>query len=450
MTDRLDFETRLEERLRARADLASRPFEAAAIARQVVAGQGRRARLGWLEWPTTRLAFRGLAVALLLAMALLGAAIGIGALLRERPPLPTSVVSNGWIAISANPWNVGGGENGDIYIVSEGNPPRRVIGADGDEVAQACPRFSPDGGRLVYGEGRATGTVTTFRGGWTVGDRAIVIVGVSEHGDPWAPLARVAIPAGQGPVVCPEWSPTGQHVAFRLGAALWIADGVSGATRVLPDVSAFGREDNDLEWSRDGSMIAVAEPGQIRIIHVDGGAPTVIAVEGGPPRSLGWTADDRRIVYVSVVPVDGYGSGVHVVAIDGANDTLLTPVANEPGFHFTFDEASVSPDGTRVAYRHGINQCTTDGCGSRPAPEPIVIADLDGSSRIDVPVPDDLVSSPRWSPDGKRLLLSSIVGISSIGLEPGSPVVVYANGTLGRGLNLEWSASEVTWQPVPR
>jgi hypothetical protein len=88
MTDRLDFETRLEERLRARAALASRPFDAAEIAREAVAVNGRRWRLGRLEWPSTRPALGWLIMALLLAIALLGAVAGVGGLLREPDPVP--------------------------------------------------------------------------------------------------------------------------------------------------------------------------------------------------------------------------------------------------------------------------------------------------------------------------------------------------------------------------
>jgi hypothetical protein len=55
------------------------------------------------------------------------------------------------------------------------------------------------------------------------------------------------------------------------------------------------------------------------------------------------------------------------------------------------------------------------------------------------------------SPDGKRLLLSSIDGVVSVAVAPGSPPIVYTSGQLsypGGGLDLEWSWSEVTWQPV--
>ncbi len=47
-----------------------------------------------------------------------------------------------------------------------------------------------------------------------------------------------------------------------------------------------------------------------------------------------------------------------------------------------------------------------------------------------------------------RLLLSSSDGVVSVGLGPGSPAIVHANGTRDAGLNLKWSWPEVTWQPV--
>lgn len=55
------------------------------------------------------------------------------------------------------------------------------------------------------------------------------------------------------------------------------------------------------------------------------------------------------------------------------------------------------------------------------------------------------------SADGKRLLLSSIDGVVSVAVAPGLPPIVDTSGQLnypGGGLDLEWSWSEVTWQPV--
>jgi hypothetical protein len=88
MTDRLDFEARLEERLRARAALASRPFDAAAIAHQAAAGKRGRWSTDGFELPTFRPAVGWLIVAMLLAIALLGVVASIGGLrLFQRDPV---------------------------------------------------------------------------------------------------------------------------------------------------------------------------------------------------------------------------------------------------------------------------------------------------------------------------------------------------------------------------
>jgi Tol biopolymer transport system component len=374
------------------------------------------------------------------------------------PPMAVARFQNGWIAVSANPWEYGGGENGDIYLLSEGAAPRRIIGSDGDGIAQACPVFSPDGQQLAYGEAQASGPMTTFRGGSQVDDRAIVVVGINDHGDPSPPIMRVALPPGPGEIACPVWSPDGKQVAFPAGYDLWVAEVASGKTTVFP-VTAAPSGQQGLAWSHDGSRIAVAQPGGIRIVHVVGGASTLFPVEGAAPQSIGWSAGDDRIVYVSVVPVDGIGTAVHVMAVDGTSDIQLSshgPAA--PGLTFQFDDAVVSPEGTQVAYLQSSRQCTNDGsCGPGPKLTPIVVADLYDSNRVEIvaPVlpqgPDGsgfFVSGLQWSPDGKRLLLSSIDGVVSVAVAPRSPAIVYTSGEPNEGLNLEWSYSEVTWQPV--
>jgi hypothetical protein len=88
MTDGLDFEARLAERLRAHAAVAARPFDAATIARQAVVGRGRPWSIGELAWPSRRPVLGWLIVALLLAIAAIGAVVGIGALVRGLGPGP--------------------------------------------------------------------------------------------------------------------------------------------------------------------------------------------------------------------------------------------------------------------------------------------------------------------------------------------------------------------------
>jgi Tol biopolymer transport system component len=472
MDSQLSFEARLADALREYANRAPVEVDPISLAATVT----HRPVRSW--WPAlSRRAFWRAAATVLVVLALVAGLIVGSGLLRERSLRPLS--SNGLVAVAANQWGFGG-HNGDIYVLSEGNQPRRIIGAAGDAVAQECPRFSPDGQRLAFGEARATGAVAApatgprADGSGPVDHRAIVVVGLNDHGDVTQPLTRVALPTGSGPMVCPEWSPNGRSVAFRVDAELWIADAATGATRVVPITSVSGQEENELEWSRDGSKIAVAEPRSIRIVDVVGGTSTLIPVDGDVPRSLGWTAGDDRIVYISVVPVDEVGMAIRAVGVNRTNDTLLSPTRPAaPGLSYSFNQGAISPDGTKVAYLQGSSQCTGDSCGPGPELKPMAIADLDGSNRVEMSLPtapalpkgpdgsDFAVSDLQWSPDGKRLLLSSIDGVISVGIESSSPAVIYEdagwpsgpspsdNGaSFGTGLYLEWSWSEATWQPV--
>jgi Tol biopolymer transport system component len=406
----------------------------------------------WRSPRLSRFAPIGLAATVVAAAIL----IGIGLIVRSlnigppsvpiATPFPTTNAQNGRIAVSANPKDVGGGEVGDIYLVAEGAAARRIIGSDGDGVAEACPRFSPDGRRLAYGEARASAQpVSTFRGVWPVSDRAVVVVGLNDQGDPSPAIMHVTAGADAGPIPCPEWSPNGRYVAFRVGPELWIADTASGETRVVPIIPEAGWEQNDLEWSRDGSLIAVSEPGQIRVVRMDGGPSTLIPVKGATPGSLGWTAGDDRIIYISSEdPPLGNRRPVNVVRVDGNNDTQLTPESADPLVQFYSDDAVVSPDGTRVAYVQVAYRCDNNGCSS-DSPGRLLTMGTAGSNVVELPIPPGYgVSGLQWSPDGERLLFGSIDGVVSVAVALGSPAIVYSRGEL----NLEWSASEITWQPV--
>jgi hypothetical protein len=388
--------------------------------------------------PVARRRAQLLVAAVLVAIGLAAAGV-VGALLidRLRNPIP-GVTSNGFVVVSANPPYVGGGEHGDIYLVFEGGAARRIIGSDGDGIAQACPAFSPEGRRLAYGEARASGTVDNGHGSWPVGDRAVVVVDLNDRGDPSPPVMRVSVGAGQGPLACPRWSPTGRFVAFRVAAELWIAEPATGGTRVIPIRPERGWQQNDLAWSRDGSLLAVAEPAQIRVVRADGSVASVIGVKGGTPSWLSWTPDKRVVYQTTDYSTDGVS--IDAVNPDGTHKVQL--VATEPDVWFR--STTVSPDGARVALVHHENGCSIECRQDVPR---VLTMDIDGSNIVEIAIPPQFYPDAlQWSPDGKSLLFSSISGVVEVPLLSGAPLVVHSSGDL----NMEWSPEEVTWQPVRR
>jgi dipeptidyl aminopeptidase/acylaminoacyl peptidase len=392
--------------------------------------------LEWLPAYQNRLVL-ALLLAGMLAL-LLGTAAFVGNQIREQ--LPSSQVSNGWIAVSANPWTVYHDEAGDIYLLQEGAPARRIIGSEDDGVAQACPRFSPDGRRLAYGEAASGARVPVTRESAPVEveDRAAVVVELDASGEPSSPILRVPISTGWGEMPCPEWSPSGEQLAFRSDTELWVIDSGSGHSTVYPVNRAIGEQ--GFEWSRDGSRIAVAEIGDVRIVALDGTESRAIPVISVTPRSLGWIAGNR-IVFMTA---PGSQSSISVIDLDG-NRTQLAHGDADTWFH----DLAVSRNGTRIAYVQETQICTrdsADGDSCRRQPQRVLVVAADGSDVVEVPLASgfDGAYNMKWSPDGERLLFVMPDVVMSVPLSPNSGAIFHSSGEL----NLEWSASEVTWQPV--
>ena len=119
-------EARLESRLRARAAVAARPFDATVVAKAVLAPH-----------PHERVAFRWLALPRgvrwsIVALALLGALIGAQAIGRPllQPPVRPAAVSNGWIAFVDK--GTTRQSDSDIWIVRPGSEERPLVGSPVD------------------------------------------------------------------------------------------------------------------------------------------------------------------------------------------------------------------------------------------------------------------------------------------------------------------------------
>jgi len=206
----------------------------------------------------------------------------------------------------------------------------------------------------------------------------------------------------------PSWSPDGRWIAFQLAlgpvvndwaadVSVWEVHPDGTGLRQVTHASRDGYEDNDPNWSPDGSRLVIQ-----RNTHTDRYRPTIWAVDsndGGHPVRVSpvgvnasdhpdWSPDGQWIVFRTDNGVPGSakvflahqdGSGLHVI-LDGSNTRQ-------------FLSYSFSPDGTKLLI--GM----TPGSGPEGNAD-VYIASLDANARVSGIVAltqtDAWDSSPRW------------------------------------------------------
>lgn len=188
-----------------------------------------------------------------------------------------------------------------------------------------------------------------------------------------------------------ELSPAGTMLAFMLDretSDVWTID-VNGGE---PQQVTTGRpraaywEDGNAVWSPDGSRLAFVHAGQVSVVAADGGVPRSVCAGSGPV----WL-DDRRLV----VGIDR--DERTVLCVVDIDDAWPQPVAHAGADYVT---AVVSPDRTQIAYtvlHHDDLNCVS-----------LHVADVAASTtRLLVEQPGFALRSPTWSPDGTRLAFAS-------------------------------------------
>jgi hypothetical protein len=160
-------------------------------------------------------------------------------------------VTNGWVAFDSDQSALDSDQSGggDIYLVRPGQVARRLEVAGSDTADDACPAWSPDGTRLLFG--RLTGSQDNFS------DAELVIVPVGLDGTAGAPTV-IALDGfddldGFEPHPCGVWAPDGRWVALGAGGEVWVVDTQTGAIRRLPDLRPL-----DLEWRPGTDQLAIA------------------------------------------------------------------------------------------------------------------------------------------------------------------------------------------------
>jgi WD40 repeat protein len=249
----------------------------------------------------------------LLAVAAAAACVALVAVVltddRETVVTTSTRPQNGWVAVNTrcrNGW-------GDVELVRPGRQPHPVGGDDATTRDQQCGAFSPDGQRLVYGQGRGPN------------DQELIIASVHPDGTTSA-TARYPLtgryPVGDGnDLPCGQWSPNGRWVAFadssvgsNAGVLVRVLDTTSGAIRPIAG------NHKDFEWRPGTDDLAVAGDDGIAIYTASTAEQHPIDNTGAT--HLTWSPDGTTIAFEQ--PQQGPVARLWLANADGTNQRPIT------------------------------------------------------------------------------------------------------------------------------
>lgn len=331
-----------------------------------------------------------------------GAALAQGRM-DDKLPQPASPVgpsitplgpgTNGWVAVDA--WQ-GGGE---IYLLRPDEDARRLEVTGSDRATEACPAWSPDGTRLMFGRVRGASDTTS-------GEAELVILPVDQDGAAGTPstvrLDGFEVLEGHDGHPCGTWAADGRWVALSGRGEVWVVDTQTGAIRRLPDLRP-----SDLEWRPGTDELTIAgDTGPDRMAPTSSTPISVYSVSDNEIRQLGsveaahvtWSPDGATLAYTGG---ETDASELWLVDADGADKRLLVA---DLGDAYHGIGPVWSPTGERIAY-----QRPTGTGGERH--EVVLVNVADGSETlIEAPETDGQRWWPftvSWSPDGTTLLYAA-------------------------------------------
>jgi Tol biopolymer transport system component len=318
----------------------------------------------------------------------------------------------------------------DIYVMpaSGGGDPVRLTDSPADETH---PRWSPDNRHIAFVSDRGADAIINLIPPLGGPERTLAETGLEPL------MSRTRAELGAVP-----WSPDGQELLFSRrqpngAVAIWKIDLVTGQETQMTHPPP-GSEDQAATWSFDGTRMAFWRTedgrGSLWLLPAEGGEPHPLLRDEHDHRRPSWSVDGQRIVFSSnraglpglwevevasgrlrqlipntptrtaVVGSQGklaYGALSHEVdlywrEVATGTERQLTSNTGEN------EEARVSPDGHKVAYR-----------SNRTGNHEVWLLDLATGEEMaltDHPASDRF---PDWSPDGREILFVSGRGGSS-------------------------------------
>jgi TolB protein len=264
-------------------------------------------------------------------------------------------------------------------------------------VPDEYPQPSPDGSKVAFGRTDSTGSTALLvadangshqrtLGPWApvswAPDSRRVAASVTMRGRSTVMIfdAQTGARSLLGPGIGPQWSPDGSLIA---------AVGVPGTDEAgavfveRPDGSDHVKigDGYDPRWSPDGAHVLVTTGASSAVLSPLGAPPVVL------PNfvALTWTPDGSRLIGTTTTGVVTLES----VSLDGADSHVISETS------VTADRHLLSPDGRSLVF-------------ARPPDGDVVVTDLEGKLVRDLgsrPWPGQTVFDPRWSPDGRHVLL---------------------------------------------
>jgi len=196
------------------------------------------------------------------------------------------------------------------------------------------------------------------------------------------------------PIISPAWSPDGRRIAYvsfqNKKPIVYVQDIVVPKQLI---VANFKGSNSAPAWSPDGSSLAVALTrdgnSQIYLINPDGSNPRRLTRTAGIDTEPAFSPDGRWIYFTS----DRGGSPqIYRMSATGADAQRVT---FEGGYNVS---PRVSPDGNSLAY-------VTRNSGKFQ----VALLDL-GTRQVQMLSDSDLDESPSFAPNGRQILLATIVG----------------------------------------